>query len=272
MRIVHFSDLHLGVFPPAILTLPGKCLLGAANYWLRRRRHFRVDLTARLAEQLPALAPDLVICTGDLATIGIPAEFALAQKLLQPILDWAGERFVFVPGNHDAYVQNHLCREALEQTFFQLNRGRWQLSELPAILPHGDAVLLLINGARPVCPWLSCGSLSETALARLDALLPEPRHPTETRLAVCHFPVFTPNGGTPGWRRGLHGGDGIRRLLRQHRLDALLCGHIHRQFIVALPNGAMQVCAGSLTLNTTFAVLDWSPDRPHLRCQHITLT
>lgn len=272
MRIVHFSDLHLGVFPPAILTLPGKCILGAANYWLRRRRHFQADLTARLAEQLPALAPDLVICTGDLATIGIPEEFALARKQLQPILDWAGERFVFVPGNHDAYVQDRLCQEALAETFHQLNSGRWQLSELPAILPCDDLRLLLINGARPVYPWLSCGSLSETVLARIDALLQEPRRPDETRLAVCHFPVFTQNGGTPGWRRGLQGGEDIRWLLRQHRLDALLCGHIHHPFIVALSNGALQVCAGSLTLNKTFALLDWRPDAPRLRCQHIKLT
>ncbi len=273
MRIVHFSDLHLGVFPPAIFSLPAKCLLGAANYWLRRRRHFRAEMITRLTEQLPALAPDLVICTGDLVNISIPEEFALARKLLQPILDWAGERFVYVPGNHDAYVDDPRCREALEQTFFHLNSGRRQLSELPTTLQYDDITLLLINGAQPASFWLSNGSLSETDQARIDTLLQEPRSSNETRLAVCHFPVLSSNGGTLGlgWLRGLRGGDCIRRHIQQGKIDALLCGHIHHSFTVTKPNGAIQVCPGSLTLKATFAVLDYAPDKPRLRYEYIKL-
>ncbi len=271
MRIVHFSDPHFGVFPPDILSRPGKCLLGAANYWLRRRRHFQADMAARLAKQLPALAPDLVVCTGDLATVGIPEEFTLARKQLQPILDWAGERFVFVPGNHDAYVRDRLCQEALAETFQALNRGRWQLDQLPAVLFHDHVRLILIHAARPVPFWLSCGSLSENSLARLDALLQEPRRHAETRLAICHFPVFTRTGGTPGWRRGLQGGEGIRWHLLHNRLDALLCGHIHHPFVFTCPSQALQVCAGSLTLNGAFALIDVHTDSPIPRCQHIVL-
>ncbi|HQC51705.1 MAG TPA: metallophosphoesterase [Lentisphaeria bacterium] len=274
MRIVHFSDLHLGVFPPAIFSLPAKCFLGAANYWLHRRRHFRPEMIARLAERLPALAPDLVICTGDLVNISIPEEFALARKQLQPILDWAGERFVYVPGNHDAYVDDPRCQEALEQTFFQLNSGRWQLSELPAILRHGDVVLLLINGARPASFWLSNGSLNETDQARINALLQEPRRPNEIRLGVCHFPVLSSNGNSLGlgWLRGLDGGDSIRRHLQQREIDVLLCGHIHYPFTVTKPNGAIQICPGSLTMKATFAVIDRVPDEPRLHYEYIKLT
>ena len=144
-------------------------------------------MITRLAERLPALAPDLIICTGDLVNISIPEEFALAQKLLQPILDWAGERFLYVPGNHDAYVDDPRCREALEQTFFQLNSGRWQLSELPTTLQYDDIILLLINGTQPASFWLSNGILSEAEQARIDALMQEPCRPNEICPAVCHF-------------------------------------------------------------------------------------
>ncbi|MGI6354196.1 MAG: metallophosphoesterase family protein [Lentisphaeria bacterium] len=273
MRIVHFSDLHLGVFPPSFSNLPAKCILGAANYWLRRRRHFWAEMITRLAERLPALAPDLIICTGDLVNISIPEEFALAQKLLQPILDWAGERFLYVPGNHDAYVDDPRCREALEQTFFQLNSGRWQLSELPTTLQYDDIILLLINGAQPASFWLSNGILSEAEQARIDALMQEPCRPNEICLAVCHFPVLAPSGNALGlgWLRGLDGSECIRKYMQQREIDALLCGHMHRPFTVINRSGAIQICPGSLTLNATFAMVDCVQGEPRLRYEYIKL-
>lgn len=268
MRIVHFSDLHFGVFPSRLLSLPGKCLLGACNHLLRRRWHFAADRLSYLAARLPDLSPDLVICSGDLATIGIPEEFSLVRGWLKPILDWAGERFLFVPGNHDAYTQHQFAQEALAETFHELNQGRWQLPQLPVAIECQQTKIVLLDGTKPAPFWLSTGELSQAAGARLQEMLPEKRSAEERHLAVCHFPAFNQQGKPLGWRRRMQGAEILGRLLGENRLDALLCGHIHKPFTLRTSEKSLQICAGSLTLNKSFAIIDLLPGQEEIVCQH----
>src|SRR5688500_2445553 len=61
--------------------------------------YFLPSLMERAIGEINDLAPDLVICTGDLTTFGFKQEFVQAKGYLDRI---ECEAFVVVPGNHDS--------------------------------------------------------------------------------------------------------------------------------------------------------------------------
>src|SRR5437762_3454079 len=115
MIVAHISDLHAlslkGVSPFAFLS--HKRLGGAANLLLKRRAKHPVRLFEALVDDLNRVAPDHVVCTGDLVNLSLDAEFALARSLLDRIaLGPAG--VTVVPGNHDIYTWASQRRRAFE--------------------------------------------------------------------------------------------------------------------------------------------------------------
>ena len=90
MRIVHFSDIHAACWLHELHGYFDKRILGSLNFLIRRKRlhnWHRVDLAVARIKQL---SPNVVVCTGDLATISGYKEFELAKKhllLLLMILD-----------------------------------------------------------------------------------------------------------------------------------------------------------------------------------------
>jgi len=259
MRIVHFSDIHAGLFPHNAAALTDKRLLGALNYLLRRRHACRPERLERLAARFEQLRPDWVVCSGDLSSIGSPEEFALACEWLQPIREWAGDRFIYVPGNHDAYVGDKASNHALATTFHELNHHRWQLTDLPLAMTSKNAQLVMIPGAVPVGMLRSSGRLSDGACSRLATILAEPRPTDSIRIGISHFPPCQASGRPLGPQRALAGADTLMAHLSAGRLDVLLCGHIHTPYAYTLPNHAAVLCAGSLTLTGSFLVLDYEP-------------
>lgn len=254
-RIVHFSDLHVGEFPFSCRGWLDKRLLGRANFLLFRNRQVRLSRIAQAAEQFASLQPDLVLCTGDLTCVSDPREFARAEQILAPVLDWAGDKFIYVPGNHDAYVQDEQCRRALAETFYRLNGKRFELQELPQALRLNGVELLLLNSAEPR-NWLSSGgSFTPAAQQRLDELLSQPAG--GIRLLVNHFPIQTADGGELSWRRRMDGAGVLRQWQSEGRFAALFCGHIHRPFLADTAVG-LQVCSGSLSIHGSYSVSDIS--------------
>src|SRR5579871_3485978 len=73
--IAHLSDLHCG------------------------DPHFVPDLMERAIADINALAPDLVVCSGDLTTSGFKDEYLQAKRYLDR-LDCGA--LAVVPGNHDS--------------------------------------------------------------------------------------------------------------------------------------------------------------------------
>ena len=73
--IAHLSDIHCG------------------------GGYFVPDLMDRAIADINALDPDIVVCSGDLTTMGFKEEYAQAKRYLDRI---ACESFVVVPGNHDS--------------------------------------------------------------------------------------------------------------------------------------------------------------------------
>ncbi len=74
-RIAQFSDLHCG------------------------ETYFEASLLERAIGEINELAPDVVVCSGDLTTFGFRHEYLTAREYLDRI---DCDALVVVPGNHDS--------------------------------------------------------------------------------------------------------------------------------------------------------------------------
>ena len=265
MRIVHISDIHVGKLSLSWRALFDKRLLGTANWLVRRASLFHREYFDRALTEIHRLSPELVVCTGDVTCVSAPREFEMAAKMLEPLRVAFGHRFLFIPGNHDAYVRDAACQKALKECFWKLNSQRWELGDLPLELNQGGLRIFLLNEAAPASWWLSTGRLQPEAAEWL-AQRATPRRPlNEQRLLVGHFPVRRADGSLLPARRRLQGGETIDNLLREGRIDLALCGHVHHPFVRREPGGGTEVCAGSLTLNGVLNVVDWHPGEGRFR-------
>ena len=260
MRIVHFSDLHITCWPRELSALCDKRVLGLLNFALRRRHQFHPEYVERAVLRIRTLNPDWVILTGDITSVGTGSEFVRALEVLAPLCETHTPfELLFVPGNHDNYVRKRACREALESTFARLNRNRWRLADLPQCLELPGLRVFVADESYPTSPWQSGGTLSALAWEKLQGWFAEPRKNSEKRLLVGHFPCRRGDGTPLPRRRRLHGGDLLWNALRDGRVDMALCGHHHQPFLRCEPNGAMEICAGALTVYGKINVLDFTP-------------
>jgi len=265
MRIVHFSDPHLYRPPASPAALRDKRALGVLNMALRRRHSFDPALLAAAVRRIPLLAPDVVVCTGDLTCVGSPEEFQAAVEALAPLAQNDGWRFIFTPGNHDAYVRDTACRKALEEAVIVLNRsedacrnGYWELRA-------GPVRIMVVNEANPTAFWLSTGRLSDETVKAVQDWTSAPRRPGEKRILVGHFPVRDARGRRLPFNRRLHGDTVLASAVDAGGVDAVLCGHIHTPFIRIEENGVREVCAGSVTAAGVVSVLDYVPEDDKFR-------
>ncbi len=258
-RVLLFSDIHLGAPFESAGQIFSKRILGALNYHLKRKGKIRPERISRLAELMPRIAPDVTICAGDLTCISLPGEFARAEKELAPIMEQSGKDFLYVPGNHDAYVKREDGRKALNETFNRLNGGRFSLESLPQAVEYPGLRLILLNPARPTSWLLSCGYLEQGYAEEMNRLL-ETDDGTACA-AVSHFPAVDVHGDKLGYRHGLKGAQPLINALQTDKAAAVLSGHIHGAYSCNLPGGGTQLCCGSLTLHGTFTVADFSEGR-----------
>ncbi|MBR6471947.1 MAG: metallophosphoesterase [Victivallales bacterium] len=254
-RILQLSDIHAGILDFHAGYLLDKRFFGRLNQAVMRHRRLTLDRIALFAKLQREREADFTICTGDLTSIGSAREFAHCEELLAEVLDYAGENFAFVPGNHDAYVRQ--SRPELAEAFQRLNRGRFGLDELPVAFPTGPVEFVLLNAARPCAIWLSTGELSSAAWEKLDYILAQPASTAKARVLVCHFPVCDHQGLPLSWRTKLVGYKRLIAWAEQGRFNAMLTGHVHCPFVQHLGNSsALAIGAGSLTIYQSCAQID----------------
>ncbi len=265
MRIIHFSDLHVGGRTRELGGLFDKRLFGTLNHLARRARYQHWARVETALHQMRLLSPDVVICTGDLTSLSEPHEFRFALDLLRPLREDRRFRFLYVPGNHDFYVQEPHVQHALEEAFYELNRGELRLGELPRIVEHLRVRFLLVNEVGPAPFYASWGALSQETRARLPALLAPPppgddEHgiPAGPLALVGHFPLRDRRGRQLSWRRRCHGSEPLYQALTNGTIRLALCGHIHSPFARHETSGALECCAGSLPQNAVFNLIDWN--------------
>jgi 3',5'-cyclic AMP phosphodiesterase CpdA len=255
-RILHFSDVHAGLVDFHLGYLFDKRFFGRLNQFCRRQRNLALENIDKVAALLKEKKIDFTVCTGDLTSIGSAEEFAHVTKLLQPILDYAGDNFLFVPGNHDAYVRQ--SAGALRDAFNTLNRNQLDFDALPGSIVRGEVEFIALNPARPCRIWQSTGEMKQDAWARLDYILSSPAAPgVKARLLVSHFPIVDHGNKPLCWRtKFIDAAAHLEDAVKHRVFSAMLTGHVHHPFIYPLGTaGCLAVGAGSLTIQNSCSLV-----------------
>jgi len=186
-RLVHLTDLHFGAA--------------------------RSALVAPLHHALRAVAPDLVIVTGDLSHRGRRHQLRKAMKFLEA-LDMP---FIATPGNHDVPLYNLVAR-------FLFPFWGWRSvvgSETSPPATAGPFRIFTANTADPQS--IRRGLLREGDLAKLHAGLAQ-GPPDMINVLACHHPLTEP----PGFDRGeTRGAAAALPQMAQSGLHVVLTGHLH---------------------------------------------
>ncbi len=185
-RIVHLSDLHFGALDPG--------------------------LEAPLAARVRALAPDLIVASGDLTQRARAVQFAQARAFLQGL----GAPVLAVPGNHDMPLHRPLSR--LLRPFRAWDRG-WSPEREPVW--QDDRVMVVgVNTADPYA-WRR-GVIRRAQLDRVARVLAGAG--TRARVVVMHHPLEHLAGEDQALMRGA---EMALQALPGLGAQIVLSGHIH---------------------------------------------
>ena len=173
-----------------------------------------------MVTKVTQVAPDLVLCTGDLTATATDAEFAGALELLSPLT--VAYPFLCIPGNHDVYTGESVGRYS---EYFGAN-------EVVSVSTHGEIDIVRVDVCHP--DWLSRGELGPVGLEKLDAALAKSERPA---LIAIHYPLRDRRGeryGPP--TRALSDADAVETVLLKHaRVKWLVHGHEHHGFRTEIP-------------------------------------
>lgn len=258
MRVLHFSDIHLGlgIGRVPLGDWPGKRLAGGLNLLLGRQRRF-----ARTPEKVEALAAfarservELVVFSGDFTAMGTEAELAAARELIEPFLV-ATAGFVCVPGNHDLYAWDVIRKKRFERHFGDLLQtdlpeactdGPWPLVRLP----EGGPAVVAVNSSRPnPPPWRSSGVVPPAQLEGLASVLARPEVRDRFVLIVTHYAPRLDDGRPDHPSHRMVNAEEFLVTCAETSPAAILCGHMHHAYRVRIPDVGPEIfCAGSATL------------------------
>jgi hypothetical protein len=259
MRLLHFSDVHVGL---ALKDVPlaawfGKRALAGLNLMRGRGRRFAaapMKLEA-LAEFARDNGVDAVLCTGDYTALGLEEEYRRSRQAVQPLID-ARSGFVTVPGNHDLYVPEVVRAQRFERHF-----GDTLSSDLPEyrvdrFWPTGrlfgeSIAVCAVNSARPnPQPWRSSGRIPTPQLVALGKMLGDERLRERFVFILTHYAARMPDGSRDTRLHGLVNADEFLTVCADVPRGAILCGHVHHSYRVKIPGVTPPVfCAGSATLS-----------------------
>ena len=219
-RLVHLSDLHFGSHDPAIVTA--------------------------VEREVDAIAPDLVIVSGDFTQRARTEEFQEACRFLGRLRD-AGHEVLGIPGNHDVPLYDVLRRFLSPLTRYR----RYIDDELCPAFDLPGAAILGVNTARS--STFKDGRISRDQIDMIRD------HFARTaagsiKVLVTHHPLFAlpiDESGEVGEAVGRQelALDAVADL----GVDLLLAGHNHRasthhaRDLVTRASGALVIQAGTAT-------------------------
>src|SRR5580704_376024 len=169
--LAHLSDPHVGPLPrPRRRELIGKRVTGYLNWTRSRSRIHDMAVLEQIVRDMKAHYPSHVAMTGDIANLGLPAEFQLARNWLETL--GAPEEVSFVPGNHDAYVRGSLPH--LARTFAPWTTGEASAGEgFPYLRIRGEVALVGLSSGVPTPLFVAAGYLGRRQLQAAERLLVE---------------------------------------------------------------------------------------------------
>ena len=180
LTIAHISDLHAG------------------------SPYFVPSLMDRVVVELNELAPDVVVCTGDLTEMGFRQDYMLAREYLQRI---ECEHLVVIPGNHDARNVGYVH-------FEQLFGPRWHSIII------GDVHIVALDSTEPD---LDHGQIGR---AKYEWLREEYKRPAEFRVFMLHHHLL-PVPGTGRERNIVYDAGDLLEVLQECGVNLVLGGHKH---------------------------------------------
>ena len=78
-------------------------------------------------------------------------------------------------------------------------------------------------------------------------------------ILLSHYPM-TEDHPILRVRHRLFGQKRVQELLREHRIDLSLCGHVHKPYLKVDAEGRGECCAGSVTRNGSMVEIECSPE------------
>ena len=237
--LAHLSDPHLAPLPaPSWRELIGKRATGYVN-WQRNRRFIHdATVLARIAADIKTQAADHIAVTGDIANIGLAAEFSRGRDWLEDL--GSAPDVTFVPGNHDIYVRESAGFAARQWGAYMCDDDG--VGGFPFVRRRGNVVLIGLSSGVPTAPFLATGWLGATQSAELAITLNKLRNEDVFRVVLVHHPPVS----KAAQQNLLMDARILLRVIATHGADLLLHGHDHIHMINWLegPNGTRVPAVG----------------------------
>lgn len=192
LTLAHISDLHFGDASPLAVNA--------------------------LSDELNAMAPDVIIATGDLTQGGRKSEFQQASEFLSRL----HSEVLVLPGNHDVPVRNLWARFVAPYARYEKHIG----ADINPVLADDRVTAVGLNSARRAAldiNW-SFGRLSRRQIGHAVQNL-RAGAVGSLRVVAVHHP-FVQGPGTAGSRIVGRGEEALSAFA-ENGLDILFTGHVH---------------------------------------------
>ncbi len=229
MKILHFGDIHVWRWHPALDLHYPKRALGLVNLGLRRRFHFPPGYARRIAGEIARQEADLVVFSGDMTTMSLESEFAAAAALFEPIHAKWGERFFCIPGNHDRYTPRSV-RLGLYERFFPY--GAFEEGKKVRVVHDAAGFSMVGFDCSHPCRIRSNGTMTEALEEELEEALRDCRDRGSPVMLVGHYPFAYPPEVEIAWQHKLLAAERLRRLVAEYKPVAYFHGHKHIRWIL----------------------------------------
>jgi 3',5'-cyclic AMP phosphodiesterase CpdA len=181
-----------------------------------------MEVLEQIVADMKAHHPNHIAMTGDIANIGLPAEFQLARKWLETL--GAPEDVSFVPGNHDAYVRGSL--PDLARTFAPWTTGETRGGDrFPYLRVRGEVALIGLSSGVPTPLFIASGYLGQRQLQAAEKLLAETGRRGLIRVVMMHHP---PEPTASHLGRGLVDARGFAAMILKTGAELIVHGHNHK--------------------------------------------
>jgi 3',5'-cyclic-AMP phosphodiesterase len=166
--------------------------------------YFVPNLLERAISEINDLRPDVVICSGDLTTMGFKEEYAQAKAYLDRI---ACEQLVVIPGNHDSRNVGYVH---FEEHFGERN----------SVLRVKDVTIVAVDSTEPD---LDHGQIGRGRYRWIEEQFAQP---AGLRVFVLHHHLL-PVPGTGRERNVVYDAGDALEALQRAGVDLVLSGHKH---------------------------------------------
>ena len=257
MRVLHLSDVHLQIdwSTRSYLSMGVRRTIAQLEMqgMGRARKYERAgEVVRRIVAAAAEARADHVILSGDLTALADDEEFRAAREALSPL---AGDpaKLTVIPGNHDLYTPGAARDRRFSRWFGEHEEG--ELPDLavegayPLVRLVGDAlaVVAISTAHVPPLPGIAAGHVGAPQLPALAKVLAHGRLRGRAVYVVVHHAPLRWDGTPDRATHGLTDGASLLRVCREHRVAAILCGHVHHRYTVDAGGGLTVVNAGSST-------------------------